>query len=65
MQAGWMHWKLFLVVLLWLYTLVCGKYVADFKRDNNKHSERFFRIFNELPAAVLITVVILVIVKPF
>lgn len=65
MQLRWLHWKLALVLILWAYTLVCGKYVNGFKRDDNRHSERFYRIFNEVPALLLIFIVILVIVKPF
>jgi putative membrane protein len=64
LQAPWLHWKLTLVGLLWIYLLVCGKYVKDFKRDQNKHSQRYYRLFNEIPALLLIAIVILVVVKP-
>lgn len=65
LHAKWMHLKLALVALLWVFQLVCGKYVKDFSKDQNKYSERYFRIFNEIPAVLLIAIVILVIVKPF
>jgi protoporphyrinogen IX oxidase len=64
MQLAWMHWKLTLVLLLWVYTLTCGKYVYDFKQDNNKRSATFYRFFNEIPAILLVAIIILVIVKP-
>ncbi len=64
MQQGWMHAKLALVVVLWIFHLMCGKYRKDFLHDRNKHSHKFYRWFNEFPVVVLIAIVILVIVKP-
>ncbi len=64
MQQGWMHAKLALVVILWIFHLMCGKYRKDFHHDRNKHSHTFYRWFNEFPVVVLIAIVILVIVKP-
>ncbi|GAB4393422.1 MAG: CopD family protein [Gammaproteobacteria bacterium] len=65
MAAGWMHAKLTLVILLWVYHFYCGYLYGQFKIDNNQHSHNFYRIINELPVLVLISVVILVVVKPF
>lgn len=64
LQLPWMHFKLALVALLWIYHLICWKYLRDFKKDENKHSEKFYRLFNEIPAVLLIAIVILVVVKP-
>ncbi len=64
MQAGWMHIKLALVLLLIIYHFMCGKYLKDFKRDRNKHSHKFYRWFNEVPVVILVAVIILVIVQP-
>lgn len=63
-HAGWMHAKLALVVLLWVYHFFCQKYLVDFREDRNKHTHRFYRIFNEIPVLFLIAIIILVIVKP-
>jgi putative membrane protein len=63
-QAPWLHAKLFLVFLLWIYHIYCGKFWYAFKRDDNKHSHIFYRWFNEVPVLLLIAIVILVIVKP-
>lgn len=60
----WLHIKLLLVVILAMYHWYCGKIVRNFANDNNKHSEKFFRIFNEVPTVILIAVVILSVVKP-
>jgi putative membrane protein len=64
-SGGWMHAKLLLVAVLIGYHLWCGKLVADFKRDRNRHSHVWYRWFNEFPVLILIAVVILAVVKPF
>ncbi|MBA2653728.1 MAG: protoporphyrinogen oxidase HemJ [Gammaproteobacteria bacterium] len=64
LQLGWMHLKLGLVVLLWLYQFICGKYVQNFKKNLNKHSATFYRFFNEIPVLFLVAIIILVVVKP-
>jgi putative membrane protein len=65
MQAGWMHAKLTLVVGLIVYHHWCGRLLKDFRNDRNRHSERWYRIFNEVPILFLVGIVILVVVKPF
>lgn len=64
-HAHWMHAKLTLVFLLWLYHGLCGHYVRQFARDKKVRGSLFFRIFNEVPTLFLISIVILVVVKPF
>ncbi len=68
--GGWFgfHWlqaKLLLVLLMsgvhgWLARLV-----RDFAADRNRHSQRFYRIINEVPTILMIAIVILAVVKPF
>jgi putative membrane protein len=65
LASGWMHAKLGLVMLLWCYHLTCGHYVARFSQNNQVKNAVFFRFFNEIPTILLITIVILVVVKPF
>lgn len=64
-HAAWMHVKLSLVFLLWVYHLNCGHYMKQFSKDVNKRSTRFFRFFNEIPTLLLVGIVLLVVVKPF
>ena len=64
MQLNWMHAKLLLVVILWLFHIYCGKLMYDFKEDRNKHSHIFYRWINEIPTVLLIAIIILAIVKP-
>ncbi len=64
--ASWMHIKLTLIILLIGYHHVCGAYVKKFAADANTRSDKFYRVFNELPVFVMVPVVILVVLKqPF
>jgi putative membrane protein len=63
--GGWMHAKLALVAVLIGYHLYCGHLVKVFAADRNTRSDKFYRVFNELPVLVLMAVTILVVVKPF
>jgi putative membrane protein len=64
-QAGWLHTKIALVLIL---SGVHGYFSASVRRfaeDRNEKSARHWRIVNEVPTLIMIAVVILVIVKPF
>lgn len=63
--SGWLHTKLLLVTLLYIYHGYCFKLLADFKRDRNQRSSKFYRIFNEIPVLILLAIVILAVVKPY
>jgi len=60
----WLHLKLILVAALIAFHVLCGKLMLDFRDDRNRHRHRFYRLINEIPAIILIAVVILVVVKP-
>ena len=62
---GWLHAKLALVVLLSGYQGWLKVNLRKFAAGQNTKSARFWRFMNEVPALILIAVVILVIVKPF
>jgi len=64
-SGGWLYAKLALVTLLSAYHLYCGRIVADFRNNLNRHGHVFYRWMNELPVLILAVVVILVVVKPF
>lgn len=64
-NTGWLHFKLFMVLMLFAYHIYCGKLVKEFKLGRNIHSHKFYRIVNEIPVIPLIVIVILVEVKPF
>jgi putative membrane protein len=63
--AHWMQLKFaFVIVLSGLHGFLVGR-VRDFAADRNTYSQRFYRIINEVPALLMVLIVILVIVKPF
>ena len=64
-SGGWLHVKLALVAILVCYHIYCGKLMRAFANDENKHGHVFYRWFNEVPAVILIVIVILAVVKPF
>ena len=61
----WLFMKFFFVLLLTIYHFMCRKWLLDFANDNNKIKSKFFRITNEIPAFILILIIILVVFKPF
>jgi putative membrane protein len=64
--GGWLMAKLALVVVLVAHHFWLGKLMADFRQDRNRHGHVFYRWINEIPAApMLFLVVILVVLKPF
>lgn len=65
LTQGWMHVKLALVIALLAYHFTCAAMLKRFATDSNTRSHVFYRWFNEAPVLVLVTVVILVVVKPF
>jgi protoporphyrinogen IX oxidase len=64
-SAHWLHGKLLLVVALSGVHGLATRWTADFAADRNHHSQRFYRIMNEVPAVLMIAIVILVVIKPF
>ena len=60
----WVQAKLFLVVILTIYHLFLGYYLRKFALDENKKSAKFFRIINEIPTALLILIIFVIIYKP-
>ena len=61
----WLHVKLVLVTLLYVYHGYCFKLLADFKHNRNTRSHKFYRVFNEMPVLALFAIIILAVVKPF
>ena len=62
---GWLHGKLVLVVGLTVAHGLMGRWRKDFANGANRRSQRFYRIANEVPAVLMVGIIILVIVKPF
>ena len=63
--SGWLETKIGLVLALSALHGMLARWVKDFAADSNRHSQRFYRIINELPTILMIAIVILAVVKPF
>ena len=61
----WAYAKLILVALLTVCHFRLAWHVRQFAGDMNEHSGRYFRILNEVPAIMLIGIIVLVVVRPF
>lgn len=62
--APWFYIKVSLVAVLVGFHLACGRWLKQFKLGQNHHSEQFYRIANEIPTLLLISIVLLVYLKP-
>ena len=62
---GWIHAKIFLVVVLMAYFFSLGRYRVQFLNGECKKSGKFFRAYNEVPTLLLLIIVFLVVFKPF
>ena len=63
--AHWMQAKFILVILMSAVHGFFVRRVRDFAEDRNAYSQKFYRIANEIPTALLFLIVILVVLKPF
>jgi putative membrane protein len=63
--SAWLQVKVALVLLLSALHGSLVRWVRDFGADANRHSQRFYRVVNEIPAVLMIGMVLLAVVKPF
>jgi putative membrane protein len=64
-EAGWLHAKIALVLVMSaIHGYLAGR-VRVFAQDRNQRPAGFYRILNEVPAVLLVLIVFLVVVKPF
>ncbi|HZR74927.1 protoporphyrinogen oxidase HemJ [Bradyrhizobium sp.] len=64
-MSWWIYGKLVLVLVLSGVHGFFVRWVRDFAADRNRHSQKFYRLINEIPTVLMIGIVILVVVKPF
>ena len=61
----WFVLKFGLVVVMTVMHFIYAKHVKRFASDQNVASSKHFRIINEIPAVLMIGIVLLVVLKPF
>jgi putative membrane protein len=65
LATGWLLAKLILVAGLVAFHVYCAILMREFRAGKSRHSHVFFRWINEIPALLLIAIVLLAVVKPF
>jgi putative membrane protein len=65
LRMHWLQVKLVLVALLIVYQAWCKKLMVALREGRNTRSAKWFRLFNEVPALLLIGIAIMAVVKPF
>jgi len=63
--SGWLEAKLVLVLVLSGVHGLMARWVKAFATDRNPHTQRFYRIINEVPTIMMIGIVLLAVLKPF
>ena len=62
---GWIHAKIFLVVILMAYFFSLGHFRKKLLDNECAKNGKFFRFYNEVPTILLMIIVGLVVFKPF
>jgi protoporphyrinogen IX oxidase len=65
LTAPWFLAKLALVIALSGLHGYLARIVKQFAADQNRHTQKFYRIVNEIPTVLMIFIVLLATVKPF
>ena len=64
LSFAWLRMKLALVAALVGYHLWCYRLMTALRAGRNRHSQRWYRLFNEVPGLLLIAIVVLAVVRP-
>ena len=64
-RAHWFEAKFVLVLALSGVHGILVRSAKDFAADKNRRSQKYYRIINEIPAVLMVAIVILGVVKPF
>ena len=65
LSSGWLHVKLAAVVLLTAAHVYYGRAMRAFGRDERPLTTRHWRMLNEIPAILMIVIVLMAVLKPF
>src|ERR1700694_156517 len=63
--AGWVWAKVALVIVMSGTHGLPAHPVRECGADQNRHSQKFYRVINEVPTILMIGIVLLVVLKPF
>ena len=60
----WLQLKLLFVIILTIYHFFLFRCLRSFADNNNSFSPKFYRIINEIPTVLLISIILVVVFKP-
>jgi putative membrane protein len=63
--GGWLHAKIFFVLILMAYFFSLNVYRNQFLEDRCQKSGKFFRLYNEIPTFLMMIIIAMVIIRPF
>ena len=64
LHEPFMHVKLAMVVAMQIVHALLARHRRYFAADRNTHSATYYRVLNEVPAVLIIVIVIMIIVRP-
>ena len=64
LSSFWLQLKLLFVVILTIYHLFLFQCLRKFNENSNSYSPRFYRIINEIPTVLLISIIFIIVLKP-
>ena len=60
----WLQLKFAFVIILTIYNFFLFQCLRKFAENNNTYSPKFYRIINEIPTVLLISIILVVVFKP-
>lgn len=63
-HAGWWWAKLVSVIGMFAFHGTCARWWRGFSQGRNAHSERYYRVANEVPTILMMIIVVMIIVRP-
>ena len=64
-QSTWFLIKISALILLLLFQARCTWHMLQFRQHKNHYTRKYYIPFNEIPSVLLITIIIMVVIKPF
>ena len=64
-SQGWMHVKFTCVIAMSAIHGIFSKWRKVFEADKNEKPAKFYRIWNEVPAVLMVIIVIMAVAEPF
>ncbi len=64
-EETWLKIKFILVVLISVFHMYCARIRKIFEQKINKNNEKFYRWINEIPTVIFLSIIYLVVFKPF